>query len=315
MPALLVFTLTGLVAQFVDGALGMGFGVTSSTVLVTYGVAPAVASASIQLANVGTGVASGLSHHRFGNVSWPLVAKLGVPGAIGGFSGATVLSSLSGDWIVPAVAVVLLGLGTVVLVRSARGDLTRRPEAQERTDGGLRRRFLTPLGLVGGFLNAIGGGGWGPVATPAIMASGRVEPRHVIGSVSAAEVMVTLAASVGFFFGLSGDGLEISLVLAMMAGGVAAAPFAAYVTGRMPPAKLGVWVGTFLLVLNSRTVLVELGAPPALTVTVLAAIATAGLVVSRRTSRTTQLEPGSCGAGGSQKVERSTFQAESSRTI
>lgn len=284
MPGLLLFTLTGLVAQFVNGSLGMGFGVTSNTVLITYGIAPAVASASIQMANVGTGLVSGLSHHRFGNVSWPLVAKLGGPGAVGGFTGATVLSSVSGEWIVPAVAVVLLGLGAVVVVRSARGDLTRRTGRPGRTgaDGGLRRRFLTPLGLVGGFLNAIGGGGWGPVTTPALMASGRVAPRHVIGSVSAAEVMVTLAATAGFLLGLSGDGLRLSLVLGLMAGGVVAAPFAAYVVGRIDPARLGVRVGTLLLVLNGRTVLVASGAPPALTVMILAAVVAGGLVLSYR---------------------------------
>lgn len=291
MPALVLFVLTGTVAQFVNGSLGMGFGVTSNTVLITYGIAPAVASASIQMANVGTGIVSGLAHHRFGNVSWPLVVKLGLPGAVGGFTGATVLSSVKGDWIVPAVAVVLLGLGTVVLVRSARGDLVRRPGAQARTDGGLRRRFLAPLGLLGGFLNAIGGGGWGPVTTPALMASGRVEPRHVIGSVSTAEVMVTLAATAGFLIGLSGNGLDVTLVLGMMAGGVVAAPFAAYVVGRVDPARLGVRVGTLLLVLNGRTVLVELGAPPVLTVAGLAAVAAAGVALSYRTGQSAQPEP------------------------
>lgn len=291
MPALVLFVLTGTVAQFVNGSLGMGFGVTSNTVLITYGIAPAVASASIQMANVGTGIVSGLAHHRFGNVSWPLVVKLGLPGAVGGFTGATVLSSVKGDWIVPAVAVVLLGLGTVVLVRSARGDLVRRPGAQARTDGGLRRRFLAPLGLLGGFLNAIGGGGWGPVTTPALMASGRVEPRHVIGSVSTAEVMVTLAATAGFLIGLSGNGLDVTLVLGMMAGGVVAAPFAAYVVGRVDPARLGVRVGTLLLVLNGRTVLVELGAPPVLTVAGLAAVAVAGVALSYRTGQSAQPEP------------------------
>lgn len=291
MPALVLFVLTGTVAQFVNGSLGMGFGVTSNTVLITYGIAPAVASASIQMANVGTGIVSGLAHHRFGNVSWPLVVKLGLPGAVGGFTGATVLSSVKGDWIVPAVAVVLLGLGTVVLVRSARGDLVRRPGAQARTDGGLRRRFLAPLGLLGGFLNAIGGGGWGPVTTPALMASGRVEPRHVIGSVSTAEVMVTLAATAGFLIGLSGNGLDVTLVLGMMAGGVVAAPFAAYVVGRVDPARLGVRVGTLLLVLNGRTVLVELGAPPVLTVAGLAAVAVAGVALSYRTGQSAHPEP------------------------
>lgn len=287
MPVLVVFTLTGLLAQLINGSLGMGFGVTSNTVLISYGIAPAIASASIQMANVVTGTASGLSHWRFGNVSWPLVMRLGVPGGLGGFLGATALSSVEGAWVVPAVATVLLCLGSVVIVRSLRGDLDRRPVHR----GGLRRRFLVPLGAVGGFMNAIGGGGWGPVTTPALLASGRVEPRRAIGSVSAAEVLVTLAASVGFLVGLSGEGgIQAPLVLAMMAGGVVSAPFAAFIVGRIQPAKLGVSVGTLLLVLNTRTLLTGIGLGPAVVLPTLAAITLAGLALTSVPGR--RAEPG-----------------------
>lgn len=280
MPGLVVFTLTGLVAQLVNGSLGMGFGVTSNTALLSYGVAPAVASASIQMANMGTGMVSGASHWRFGNVSWPLVVKLGLPGAAGAFLGATALSSITGDWVVPAVAVLLLGLGAIVVVRSLRGDMDGKPAVSNE----LKRRFLFPLGAAGGFMNAIGGGGWGPVTTPALMASGRVQPRKVIGSVSAAEVLVTLSATVGFLIGLSGTaGVEASLVLAMMAGGVVAAPFAAFVVGRIQPAKLGVGVGTLLLVLNTRTLLAAIDVPGLIILAVLLAMMMSGVVLSHRT--------------------------------
>jgi uncharacterized protein len=297
MPELILFTLTGLVAQFVNGSLGMGFGVTSNTVLLTYGIAPAVASASIQMANIGTGLVSGAAHHRFGNVSWPLVFKLGVPGAVGAFVGATVLSSLSGDGIVPVVAVVLIGLGSVVLVRSARGEVGRRT-ASTRTDGGLSGRVTGSLGLVGGFMNAIGGGGWGPVTTPALLGSGKVETRYVIGSVSAAEVLVTMSATVGFLIGLSGA-VDVRLVLAMMAGGAVSAPFAAYLVGRLDPARLGIRVGTFLIVLNLRTLLVAAGAPPVAVVAVVLAVAAAGMVFSFRVGLTKNtLEPAGSAATG-----------------
>lgn len=259
MPVLIVFVVAGGVAQLVNGSLGMGFGVTSNTMLITYGIAPAVAAATVNLANFGAGIASGASHWRFGNVSWPLTLGIGVPGAAGAFAGATVLSSLRGDWIVPGVAVILLVLGTVVLVRAVRGDLSGRRSARRR----VRPSFLAPLGAVGGFTNAIGGGGWGPVATPSLLASGRVEPRMVIGSVSAAEVLVTGAASLGFMIGLGRSGLELSLVLALVAGGVVAAPLAARLVGRADPAMLGIAIGTFLLMLNTRTLLLEVGAPPA----------------------------------------------------
>lgn len=285
MPGLVVFTLTGLVAQLVDGSLGMGFGVTSNSGLIAFGIAPAVASASIQMTNIVTGAASGVSHWRFGNVSWSLVFRLGIPGAIGGFLGASALSSFEGDWVVAAVAVVLLALGVVVVVRSLRGDLDQRATVQ----GGLSRHFLVLLGTIGGFAKAIGGGGWGPVTTPALMASGKVEPRQVIGSVSAAEVLVSLSATAGFLNGLSGTGgVRPSLVLAMMAGGVVAAPLAAFIVGRIKPARLGLWVGTLLLVLNTQTLLAEVGAPAVIVLSALAVIAIVGVALAYRTRVTTR---------------------------
>src|SRR5262245_27749180 len=167
MRRLLVFALAGLIGQLVDGALGMAFGVTTSTVLLSNGFSRAVASASVHLAEVGTTFTSGLSHWRFGNVNWRLVARIGVPGAIGAFVGATVLSSITGDWLKPMVAVILFGLGTLVIVRSVRGDL----RGEHHDPGHLRTRFLAPLGLSAGFLDAVGGGGWGPVATPTLLRS------------------------------------------------------------------------------------------------------------------------------------------------
>lgn len=281
MRRLLAFALAGLLGQLVDGALGMAFGVTSSTVLLSSGINPAASSASVHLAEIGTTFTSGVSHWRFGNVSWPLVARIGVPGAIGAFAGATVLSSLTGDWLEPSVAVVLFGLGGVVIVRSVRGDL--RGGAHHPST--LRNRLLAPLGLGAGFIDAVGGGGWGPVATPTLLTVGKVEPRLVIGSVSAAELMVTLSASAGFLIGLGGEGIEAPLVLALLAGGVVAAPLAAYLVHRIDASTLGVVVGTLLLVTNIRTLMIEVGTPGPVRLVVLTAVAVGGAVLARRVSR------------------------------
>jgi uncharacterized membrane protein YfcA len=281
MRRLLAFALAGLFGQLVDGSLGMAFGVTSSTVLLSSGISPAAASASVHLAEIGTTFTSGLSHWRFGNVSWPLVARIGVPGAVGAVAGATVLSSLTGDWLEPSVAIVLFGLGALVVVRSLRGDL--RGGAHHPST--LRQRLLAPLGLGAGFLDAVGGGGWGPVATPTLLTVGKVEPRLVIGSVSAAELIVTVAASTGFLFGLGGEGIEGSLVLALLAGGVVAAPLAAYLVRHIDASTLGVVVGALLLVTNARTLMIHLGTPGPARLPMLLALAGAGAVMARRVSR------------------------------
>jgi uncharacterized membrane protein YfcA len=286
MRRLLVFALAGLFGQLVDGALGMAFGVTSSTVLLSSGINPAASSASVHLAEIGTTFTAGLSHWRFGNVSWPLVARIGVPGAAGAFAGATVLSSFTGNWLTPGVALVLFGLGGLVVVRSLRGDLrgrTRHPST-------LRQRFLAPLGLSAGFLDAVGGGGWGPVATPTLLTAGRLEPRMVIGSVSASELLVTLAASAGFLIGIGGEGIQASLVLALLAGGVVAAPLAAWLVHHTDASALGVVVGILLLATNARLLMIELGTPGPARLAVLLGLASAGAALTVRTARRSRAE-------------------------
>jgi uncharacterized membrane protein YfcA len=285
MRRLLVFALAGLFGQLVDGALGMAFGVTCSTVLLSNGIAPAVSSASVHLAEIGTTFTSGLSHWKFGNVSWPLVARIAVPGAVGAFAGATVLSSLTASWLEAVVAVILLGLGAVVVARSARGDLRGGTHPAHT----LRSRLLTPLGLTAGFLDAVGGGGWGPVATPTLLTAGKVEPRVTIGSVSASEFFVTTAASAGFLVGLGGQGVNASYVLALMAGGVVAAPLAALAVKRLDPSVLGVVVGTLLLATNARTLMLQAGTPGPVRLAVIVSLAAVGVSLARRVARTAGL--------------------------
>ncbi|GAA1740803.1 sulfite exporter TauE/SafE family protein [Microbacterium paludicola] len=256
MQTIILLALVGFGAQLVDGALGMAYGVTSTSLLLAVGLAPAAASASVHLAEVGTTLVSGLSHWRFGNVDWRAVLKIGIPGAIGAFAGATFLSGLATDVAKPYTSAILLGLGIYVLVRFTLKGLPAR-----RTAGRLSLRFLAPLGLVGGFLDASGGGGWGPVGTPALLASGRLEPRKVIGTIDASEFLVAVAASVGFFVGLSGAGIDTTWVLALLAGGVVAAPLAAWLVRLIPARILGSLVGGLIVFTNVRTILTSAEAP------------------------------------------------------
>lgn len=286
MRKLIVLAIVGFFAQLIDGALGMAYGVTSSSLMLAAGLAPAAASASVHLAEIGTTLASGASHWRFGNVDWKIVARLGVPGAVGAFAGATFLSSLTTDAAKPAMAGILLCLGVYVLVRFTFGTLKKTD-----TSRSLRARFLSPLGLIAGFIDATGGGGWGPVATPTLLVSGRVEPRKVIGSVDTSEFLVAIAASVGFFIGIGNEGVKLGYVLALLIGGLVAAPIAAYLVKVIPPQLLGSLVGGFIVLTNSRTILNAYdvtGAPAAatyLTITALWAAAIGWSVHRYRTSK------------------------------
>jgi len=247
---LVLLALVGLGAQLVDGSLGMAYGVTSATLLLAIGTNPAVASATVHLAEIGTTLASGASHWRFGNVNWAVVAKIGVPGAVGAFAGATFLSGLSTEVAAPLMSLILLALGLYILVRFTAFGLRR-----DRLGQPLRKRFLGPLGLVAGFVDATGGGGWGPVGTPAILASGRLEPRKVIGSIDTSEFLVALAASAGFLVGLSSQEIDFTWVAALLAGGLIAAPLAAWLVRHIPPRVLGAAVGGIIVLTNTRTLL------------------------------------------------------------
>lgn len=246
MERLLVFALVGFVAQLVDGALGMGYGALSGSLLLGAGVAPVASSASIHLAKLGASFASGAAHWREDNVDWHLVRGVALPGAVAGFAGALVLTSIDGDTVAPFVAAFLLLLGASVLVRFALG-VVRTGRAHPS------RRYLGGVGLVAGFLDAIGGGGWGPIATPTLLSQGAHDPRRVIGSVSAAEFLVTLGASLGFLGAILAGHVEIGMALALMAGGVVAAPIAARLVRILPPRLLGVLVGGMILLTNVRT--------------------------------------------------------------
>ena len=250
MKTLVLLALVGLGAQLVDGSLGMAYGVTSTTLLLAIGTNPAAASATVHLAEIGTTLASGLAHWKFGNVDWKVVAKVGLPGAVGAFLGATVLSNLSTEIAAPVMSLILLSLGVYLLVRFTLRGLDRRNLGKP-----VRKRFLGPLGLVAGFVDATGGGGWGPVGTPALLASGRMEPRKVIGSIDTSEFIVALAASLGFLLALGSQGVNIVWAAGLLVGGLIAAPVAAWLVRHIPPRMLGSLVGGAIILTNSRTLL------------------------------------------------------------
>lgn len=249
MYGLLAVALAGFGAQLVDGSLGMGYGLTSSTLLIAIGLAPAVASASVHLAEIGTSAASAYSHARMGNVDKTVLKRIALPGAIGAFAGATVLSNLSTQAARPWASTLLLVLGFYVLFRFIR----HRTVVLKRGRPGTR--FLAPLGLVGGFIDATGGGGWGPVTTPALLAQGRMAPNRVIGTMNAAEFLVAVAASAGFILGLGLSAIDWRVLVPLMIGGIIAAPIAAWIAHRLPMRIMGVTVGGMIIFTNAFTLM------------------------------------------------------------
>ena len=250
MQKLVMFALVGIAAQLVDGSLGMAYGVTSTTLLLMIGTNPAMASAMVQLAQLGTTAASGVAHHSFGNVDWRVVRTIALPGAIGAFVGATLLVNMPVDLAKVVMSVLLLGLGSYLLVR-----FTVKGFDSSRVGQPVGRRLLVPLGGVAGFVDATAGGGWGPIGTPALLANGRMEPRKVIGSVSTSEFVVTLAASVGFLTALGFAGIQWQIVVGLLIGGVIVAPFAAMLVKVIPARMLGSLVGGLIVLTNARTLI------------------------------------------------------------
>lgn len=292
MRNIFVLAVVGLMAQLVDGSLGMAYGATSATLLLAVGISPALASASVHIAEVGTTLASGVSHWRFGNVEWRKVVLLAIPGGLGAFAGAIAVSYVAADLAKPFVAVFLFGLGVYVLGRFS----FRRRENPVKVRP-VTGKFLGPLGLVAGFMDAAGGGGWGPIATPTLLSSGRMEPRKIIGTVDTSEFVVASCASVGFLLALSFQQIPWQIVGALLAGGIVAAPIAAWVVRILPMRILGTSVGGIMLVTNMQTFLDTVGVSGtpaqviyALIVTVWMAALAFSIVVNNREKTKAALE-------------------------
>ena len=256
MQTLLLIAMAGFAAQLVDGGLGMGFGVTSTTMLIMLaGLTPTAASAVVHTAELGTTLVSGVAHWRFGNVDWRTAFAVGIPGAVGAFAGALLLSRLSMEHARPVMSLILAAIGINLMLRFARGLTRRKLSPKPHT-----KRFLGALGLAGGFIDATGGGGWGPVTTSALLSAGRSEPRRIVGTVNTAEFLVSSAATAGFIVGMWNQLLSnLAAVVALLIGGVIAAPIAAWLVSRINPIILGGVVGTLITVLNAPVVLESVG--------------------------------------------------------
>ncbi|MCU6600032.1 sulfite exporter TauE/SafE family protein [Peribacillus frigoritolerans] len=251
MKKLIIFAFIGFLAQLIDGSLGMAYGVTSTSLLLTFGIAPAVASASVHLSEVVTTAASGISHMKFGNVDCQALLKLIIPGSIGAFAGACFLSNLPGNVVKPYISIFLLILGVYVLFRFLIISKIR----TEIKSINISRKKSIVLGLIAGFADATGGGGWGPITTPVLLSQKGVPARKVVGTVDTSEFAIAVSATLGFLIALGWQDVNWFWVFALMAGGIIAAPIAAWIVTKLPSYLLGVLVGGFIILTNARTLI------------------------------------------------------------
>ena len=286
MSDVLVVALAGFAASFVDGALGMGFGPTSSSILLSSGLSPAGVSATVNLAKVATGVVGGVAHWQFGNIDRAIVARLALPGACGALVGTIVLTNVDGDRLRPVLAALLLVIGLRILVRfaSTPDPVVPTPDGPAH-DAQLRGTSIA--GAVGGVTNGMIGA-WGPIVTPFLLHRG-VVPRLVVGSVNTAEIAVAVVAA-GSLLTSQQHGLEASTVLAMLVGGVLAAPIAAVSVRRVSPRLLGVLVAGLLLLTNVRELAVWADVGPARWAVYAGIVAVVG-VCAKRAQPTARIIP------------------------
>lgn len=236
----LVFFAIGVFAQLVDGTLGMGYGATSSSFLLAYGISPAISSTGVHVAEMFTTGASAISHHKFGNINKKLLKNLLIPGVIGSITGAYLLADvIDGDVIKPFIAVYMIILAIVIVIKALRKNIIKK-----------KTKKLGILAIFGGFMDSVGGGGWGPIVTSTLLGRGR-NPRYTIGSVNAAEFAVSFASGITFmlFGGIQGWQVILGLIL----GGVIAAPLAAYLVNRIQRKPMMIVVGILIIVLSLKT--------------------------------------------------------------
>jgi uncharacterized membrane protein YfcA len=236
----LVFFFIGVFAQLVDGTLGMGYGATSTSFLLAYGVPPVISSTGVHVAEMFTTGASAISHHKFGNINKKLVRNLLIPGVLGSVVGAYLLSDvINGDVIKPFIAVYMIVLAIIIIKKALAKNIVKK-----------KTKKLGVLATFGGFMDAVGGGGWGPIVTSTLLGRGR-NPRYTIGSVNAAEFAVSFASGITFmlFGGIAGWQIIIGLIL----GGVMAAPLAAYLVNKIKRKPMMVAVGILIIILSLKT--------------------------------------------------------------
>ncbi|WP_341915810.1 sulfite exporter TauE/SafE family protein [Ferrovibrio terrae] len=249
---LVLFVGVGFAAQLIDGAIGMGYGVIASSVLIATGMPPAVASAAVHVTKIPTGIASGLSHWKFGNIDWPVCRRLILPGIAGGIIGASVIALLPIHVIRPLAALYLGLMGIVVILRALRWRQDLAIDTAPKGRPGI-------VGFLGGLFDSFGGG-WGPIVTSSLLLQGR-EPRRVVGSTNAAEPVVAAVQAAVFSFWLGAATLTTigSTALAIMVGALLAAPIAAFLVNKLPGRLIAGAVGIILIGLNIPAVVSLIG--------------------------------------------------------
>lgn len=239
----------GFLAQIIDGTLGMGYGVTSSTLLISLGIPPAIASAGVHTSELGTTLVSGIFHFKFGNVRKDLLLPLIFFGVIGGMLGAFGLVNLPTKIIKLVVGLILLSMGGLIFYRF----LFKYRQANSEIKSYPPKR-LGALGFFAAFIDAIGGGGWGPICTPSLVLTG-IEPNKAVGSVNLAEFFITIAIVSTFLVLIGSEKFRWDLVFALLIGGVIAAPIAAFTCKKFPKRILGILVGLIVIILSLRMIL------------------------------------------------------------
>ena len=248
--SILLFALAGSIAQLVDGALGMGFGLLSSTLLITLGASAALSSTAVHMAEIFTTLASGASHWHAENIDKKVLLRLAIPGAIGAFLGSMFLSFIDLSTGKIFISTILLFLGFLLLYRNI--FLSAPSNAIEISNP----RYISYLGFTGGFVDASGGGGWGPIVTPTMMTTTAMEPRKIIGTVSASEFIVALAASIGFLININRIEMDWNVVIGLAIGGTIMAPVAAKIVGKLPRKQLASLVAVAIILLNGYRLLI-----------------------------------------------------------
>lgn len=237
-----IYMAVGIFAQLVDGTLGMGYGATSTSFLLTLGVPPAVSSTGVHVAEMFTTGASAISHYKFGNINKRLVRYLLIPGVIGSITGAYLLSDvIDGKVIKPYIAAYMMVLAVLIILKGLRKNIIKK-----------RTKNLGFLAIFGGFMDSVGGGGWGPIVTSTLIGRGR-DPRYTIGSVNAAEFAVSFASGITF---LMFEGINSFQVIAgLIIGGIIAAPIGAFLLNKIPRKSMTILVGLLIIYLSGRTLL------------------------------------------------------------
>ncbi len=246
-----LITIFAFFAQMIDGGIGMGYGVSLTTLLLSIGVGTAVASASVHIAEIFTTLISGVSHLRMGYFDQEIFAFLAIPAVFGGVIGASGIVHLEDlPFVRPIIAGILLTLGILIIIK-----FISKKEILNTEYNRPRVRHLMPLGFFAAFIDAIGGGGWEPIATPTLILK-NAHPQQVIGSVNFAEFFVTFSISVTFLLTL--PTMELTLIIPIIIGGIIAAPIAAILTKKLPPKTIGILVGTLIILLSARTIILSL---------------------------------------------------------